>query len=242
MGPGHLTAEVRAALDDVDYIVAARKSADDELLGARQQLADTFGIELIAVPDPDRDRDDPADYHAAVAAWHAERTRRYVDILTSRRGTAAFLVWGDPAWYDSTIRIVQRIAEQIVLDYEVLPGIGAPQLLAARHRIVLHEVGMPVHVTTARRLNDAVAAGQRNIVVMLSAEPNFDSLDEWQIWWGANLGTPTEELVHGLVGEVGQQVLDARARAKKAAGWVMDCYLLRLNDEQLAAEQRKQLT
>ena len=55
----------------------------------------------------------------------------------------------------------------------------------------------------------------------------LDGLDDWQIWWGANLGTASEELVAGRVGDVLADVDAARVRARAAAGWVMDVFLLR---------------
>jgi precorrin-6A synthase len=41
------------------------------------------------------------------------------------------------------------------------------------------------------------------------------------------LGTPSEELASGRVADVRDEIAAARARAKAAAGWVMDVYLLR---------------
>jgi len=116
------------------------------------------------------------------------------------------------------------------LDYDVLPGISAPQLLAARHRIVLHEVGRPVHVTTGRRLQEAVAAGLDNIVTMLNPPPgrlDLTGLADWTLWWGANLGAPGERLVSGRLGAVLPEVAAARAAAEAQDGWVMDLFLVR---------------
>jgi precorrin-6A synthase len=227
MGPQHVTPEVAHALRSADYVVAAEKSADDGLLAARRAIAEEHGVEVVAVADPERDRDDPADYPGAVRAWHQARVAAYERVLRERGGTAAFLVWGDPSLYDSTIRVVEQLAARLEADYDVMPGISAPQLLAARHRIVLHPVGGPVHVTTARRLRDDLAAGQTNVVVMLGGSLDLTGLEEWSIWWGANLGTPSEELVAGRVGDLLDELGDARARARAAAGWVMDAYLLR---------------
>jgi precorrin-6A synthase len=109
----------------------------------------------------------------------------------------------------------------------VIPGISAPQLLAARHGIVLHEVGRPVHVTTGRRLRQAITAGQDNLVVMLNRHLDLAGLEDWSIWWGANLGTASEALVCGRVGDVLPAVEAARSSAREDAGWVMDVYLLR---------------
>lgn len=227
MGPQHVTAEVAAALGGVDYVVAADKGGDDNLLAARREIAQAYGVAVVAVPDPERDRDDPVDYGRAVRDWHTARVDAYETVLRERGGTAAFLVWGDPSLYDSTIRVVEQLATRIPMEYDVLPGISAPQLLAARHRIVLHPVGRPVHVTTARRLREDVAAGQTNLAVMLGSVPDLADLEDWSIWWGANLGTASEELVAGRVGDVTAELRAAHDRAKVAAGWVMGAYLLR---------------
>ncbi|MFT3872992.1 MAG: precorrin-6A synthase (deacetylating) [Nocardioides sp.] len=227
MGPQHLTCEVVEALRTVDYIIAADKGSGDRLLAVRQAIAVEHGLEVIPVPDPPRDRNDPADYPGAVNAWHEARVRAYEQVLRERGGTAAFLVWGDPAFYDSTIRIVEQLATRLPIEYDVLPGISAPQLLAARHRVVLHSVGQPVHLTTSRGLREAVAAGQTNLVVLLNRVIDLAGLEDWSIWWGANLATDSEELVAGRVGDVLDEVHAARDRAQQTAGWVMDIYLLR---------------
>ncbi|WP_017935483.1 precorrin-6A synthase (deacetylating) [Nocardioides sp. Iso805N] len=229
MGPQHVTPEAADALRSCDYVVAAAKSADDPLLAVRRQVCEEYGVELVAVPDPERDRDPAsttatAGYDQAVREWHAARVAAYRDVLEQRGGTAGFLVWGDPSLYDSTIRIV----EQLGFDFDVIPGISAPQLLAARHRIVLHEVGRPVHVTTARRLREDIATGQTNLVVMLGSAPDLEGLEDWQVWYGANLGAPGEQLLSGRLGELGEASLRvAREHARAIDGWVMDLYLLR---------------
>lgn len=227
MGPQHVTPEVADALRTVDYVVAPRKSGDDPLLAVRRAVAEAHGVEVVAVPDPERDRDDPADYVGAVDAWHRARVSAYEQVLRARGGTAAFLVWGDPSLYDSTIRVVDRLAAALDAEYDVLPGISAPQLLAARHRIVLHGIGQPVHVTTARRLRADIEAGQENLVVMLGGSLDLTGLEDWRTWWGANLGTASEALVTGRVGDVVGEIDAARARARATAGWVMDVHLLR---------------
>lgn len=229
MGPQHVTAEVAAALRDADYVVAASKTQNDELLEVRRAICEEHDVELVAVPDPMRDRD-PVDYPATVAGWHAARAAAYTEVIRARGGTAAFLVWGDPAFYDSTIRVVERVAAAVGAEWDVLPGVSTPSLLSARHRIVLHEIGDSVHVTSARLLADALAKGQQNIVVMLGSEVDLAGLaglEDWSIWWGANLGTLSEELAAGRIGDVLADLVDARARARRAAGWVMDAYLLR---------------
>lgn len=229
MGPQHVTPEVAEALRGCDYALAVRKGDGrevDPLLEVRRAVAAAHDVELVVVRDPERDRSpglDSAGYQGAVADWYAARLAAYRGVLDERGGTAAFLVWGDPSLYDGTIRLVRELA----VPFDVLPGISAPQLLAARHGIVLHEVGAPVHVTTARRLRDDVATGQRNLVVMLTAGVDLAGLEDWSIWWGSNLGGAGERLVAGRVGDVVDDVARARASSKAEAGWVMDLFLLR---------------
>jgi precorrin-6A synthase len=237
MGPAHVTPEAAKALRSVDYVLASDKGADDGLLALRRAVVDTHAegaVEIVHVADPPRNRSadlTAADYEGAVADWHEARAAAYAEVLRERGGIAAFLVWGDPSLYDSTIRVVERIEKLgVPVEFDVLPGISAPQLLAARHRIVLHEVGRPVHVTTGRRLQEAVAAGQDNIVAMLNPPPDrldLAGLDDWTVWWGANLGAAGERLVAGRLGDVVGQIAEARTQARSEAGWVMDVFLLR---------------
>ncbi|KWX65862.1 precorrin-6A synthase (deacetylating) [Mycobacterium sp. NAZ190054] len=242
MGPQHVTPEVAQALRDADYVLAADKGGDDRddgLLALRRAIVAAHAgpdgpVEIVSVADPERDRSTgltTAGYQGAVADWHDARAARYAEVLQERGGTAAFLVWGDPSLYDSTIRVVEKVRRLgVPVDYDVLPGISAPQLLAARHRIVLHEVGRPVHVTTGRRIQEAVAAGLDNIVAMLNPPPerlDLTGLDDWTMWWGANLGAAGERLVSGRVADVLPAVVEARAAAKEETGWVMDLFLVR---------------
>ena len=225
--PGQLTLEARSAIESCDYVIAADKGPSDPLLALRQGICDSLGVELIAVVDPPRDRSsglDEAGYDGAVLDWHDARAAAYSSVIAERPGTVGFLVWGDPAFYDSTIRVVERLG----VEYDVLPGVSAIQLLAARHRLVLHEVGRPVLVTTGRRLAAEVQAGHDNLVVMLDGRLQAPELaGDWDIWWGANLGSPHEELVAGRLADVLDDITAARARAKESDGWVMDTYLLR---------------
>jgi precorrin-6A synthase len=225
MGPQHVTPEAADAIRSVDYLVAfAKGDRHDPLLAVRAEVARQHGDPpVVVVPDPPRDRADPADYPSAVRAWHDARVAALRAVLDERPGDVGILVWGDPSLYDSTLRLV----DPLDVDVTVVPGISAPQLLAARHRIVLHEVGAAVHVTTGRRLREAVESGQDNLVVMLNSGLDLDGLEDWSIWWGANLGAAGEALVAGRVGDVLPELLAARDAAKADAGWVMDLYLLR---------------
>jgi precorrin-6A synthase len=232
-GPDQLTVEAVEALNDVDVFLVPDKGVAD-LVGLRTELLARHvrgAFRLVEVPDPPRDRS-AEDYGAAVGDWHEARAVAFERVIADlTEDVGGFLVWGDPSLYDSTLRIVERILARgrVSFDYDVVPGVSAVSLLAARHRIVLHPVGEPVVVTTGRRLTTTVAAGADNLVVMLDGDLTCAGLDgaDWDIWWGANLGTDDEALVAGRLRDVLEEVREARSRAKEARGWVMDTYLLR---------------
>ncbi|MBF4163321.1 precorrin-6A synthase (deacetylating) [Nocardioides sp. CBS4Y-1] len=246
MGPQHLTAEAVAALRSVEVVLAFDKRADgaggsgDPLLAVRRAVCAEHGVRLVVVPDAARDRREgltDAEYDEAVAAWHRARVERWAAAFAAHPGDVGLLVWGDPGFYDSTLRMLDRLGEHLApgegLDVVVVPGISSLALLAARHRVVLHEVARPLHVTTARRLPEALAEGQRNVVVLLNRRLDLADLDvaEWSIWWSANLGAAGERSVAGRVGDVLGQIEAARRQAAETDGWVMDLYLLCAPDD-----------
>ncbi|MGW0022520.1 precorrin-6A synthase (deacetylating) [Rhodococcus sp. NPDC003382] len=235
-GPDDLTVAAVHALNEVDvFLVADKQRGVDDLVSVREEICRrhiTGDHRIVVVPDPPRDRA-PERYGDEVRDWHAARAQVYETVLREqvRDGeTAGFLVWGDPSLYDSTIRVIERIRDRGVVDleYDVIPGVSSVQMLAARHRLVLNRIGGPVTITTGRRLSREVAAGGDNLVVMLDSDLSCTELPgEWDIWWGANLGTSDEELVAGRLSEVLGHIEAARSRSKAARGWVMDTYLLR---------------
>lgn len=247
IGAGHpdqVTVEAVGALRSVNFFIAADKGGEDPLLAAREALlARHLDVipPIVSVRDPERDRAAAstaarADYDVAVTDWHDARAEVYERALLEHEGDAGFLVWGDPAFYDSTIRIVEKVLARgnVEAEWDVIPGISSLQMLAARHRIVLHDIGQPIFVTTGRRLREAVDAGADNILVMLNARLELEGLEEWHIWWGTNLGTKDERLVDGAVRDVLDQILTQRVEVKSVAGWVMDIYLLRRSSGSLA--------
>ena len=236
MGPGgvdQLTVEAVTALNEVDVFFVFDKGMDD-LIAIREAILErhTDGCaRLVTLPDPERDRD-PASYQGAVSEWHEKRA---VDVEAAIAEVAddevgGWLTWGDPALYDSTARIMDRVLARgrVTFDYDIVPGLSSVQLLTARHRIMLNRVGESIVYTTGRRLAERVDRGDTDLVVMLDGHLQCADLPgEWDIWWGANLGTADEELVAGRLTDVLEEIRAARARAKDARGWVMDVYLLR---------------
>lgn len=234
--PEHLTLQAIRAMNQVDVFFHMHKGEEkDQLAQLRRDLCDTHitgEYRWVDVADPERDRTGPA-YTAAVADWHEARAVLYEDLLLAlpEDGVAGILVWGDPALYDSTLRVLDRIAARgkVAFEHRVIPGITAPQVLAAQHRIPWNRIGGAIQVTTGRRLAAAgLPTEADDTVVMLDAHCSFATLPEdTEIYWGAYLGTPDEILLSGTVGSVGPEIEEVRAKARADKGWIMDTYLLR---------------
>ena len=237
--PDYVTAQAVAALNDTDVFFAMDKGhSKDELVALRRTICERFitdpGYRFVELPDPARTKDtaDGPAYRQAVADWHAARAKLWADAIASELSegaTGAFLAWGDPSLYDSTLRILDAVADHVDIDYDVIPGVTAIQALTARHRIPLNDVGEPVLITTGRQLRERGLSG--SAVVMLDGDCSFLTCPhETRIWWGAYLGTPDEMLVSGTVGEVGNRIVQIRRDARDRHGWIMDTYLLRSAD------------
>jgi precorrin-6A synthase len=234
--PEYVTMQAVDALNDVDVFFAMDKGeTKDDLVALRREICARFirepGYRFVELADPPRVRtasDDPT-YRQAVGDWHAARAELWARALLDELpddGVGAFLAWGDPSLYDSTLRILDRVAQHIDVTYDVIPGITAIQALTARHRIPLNDIGEPVLITTGRRLREDGLSGAA--VVMLDGDCAFLGCPPpTRIWWGAYLGTPDEILVAGTVGEVGERIVAQRAEARERHGWIMDTYLLR---------------
>jgi len=237
--PDYVTAQAVEALNDSDvFFVMDKGESKDALVALRRTICERFirrpGYRFVELPDPPRVRtvpDSPA-YRQAVTDWHAARAALWAKAIATELppgGVGAFLAWGDPSLYDSTLRILERVGAEVDIDYDVVPGVTAIQALTARHRIPLNDIGEPVLITTGRRLREDGLTG--SAVVMLDADCSFRTCPpDTRIWWGAYLGTPDELLAAGTVGEVGEHIAEVRANARAEHGWIMDTYLLRSAD------------
>ena len=236
--PDHLTIEATRAIAAADLLLVPLKGADKaDLAGLRRHIAArwTTGarIEEFALPM----RGDGGDYLAGVEAWHdaiaalwAGRIAAHLDAGGGPR--VALMVWGDPSLYDSSLRIAERVGRVLPLSVRVIAGITAVQALCAAHAIPLNRLGAPVTITTGRRLRQGWPEGADTVVVMLDAGGAFLSVPPQgvTIWWGAFLGMPEQILDAGPLAEAGGRIMQARAAARAAHGWIMDIYLMRRGD------------
>jgi precorrin-6A synthase len=248
IGAGHpeqLTVQAVRALNEVDvFFVLDKGDTKNDLAQLRRDICARYierpGYRMVEVQDPVRD---PAleSYTSRVEAWHHERAVLFERLIARELGESdcgAILVWGDPALYDSTLRIVERVLERnhVAFTYQVVPGVSSVQGLAAGHKIALNKIGGAVHITTGRKLAEAATlrclTEQDNLVVMLDGACSFQQLApevraELEIFWGAYVGSEHELLIAGKLTEVAGEILRVRAEARARHGWIMDVYLLR---------------
>jgi precorrin-6A synthase len=237
--PEHLTLQAAAAIGRADVFFEIDKGVPD-LAALRATLLARHarpGHRVVGggggrarLP---RRSGDPADYKAEVAAWQGARAAAYAAMISAELppgGIGAFLVWGDPALYDGTLRLLRESPADPPLEIVSIPGISSVQALAAAHGLILNRVGEPVLVTTGRRLAErGMPADVPDVVVMLDGRTAFADLPDTDldIYWGAYLGTPRQILVAGDLQTVAPQIVARRTAARAEAGWIMDTYLLR---------------
>ena len=228
--PDYLTVQAIDALNRVDVFFIPDKGAEKaELRDLREQILERFltsrTAKTVTVPIPRR-RDASDDYRGSVDDWHAALTANYETLFAEHLlggKVGGLLVWGDPMLYDSTLRILGRLSAEV----EVIPGITAVQALAARHKIALNRIGEPVLITTGRKAMEGLPEGVDS-VVMLDGDQAFAHVPgDYDIFWGAYLGTEDEILVSGRLADVKANIEKTRAEARKKHGWIMDTYLLR---------------
>lgn len=229
--PEHLTVQAINALNRADVLFVPDKGASKaDLADLRREIIARYvtnpASRTVGYRVPKRDAANP-DYGAGVHDWHGALAGIFNGLLEDvpDNGAAAFLVWGDPGLYDSTIRIAEKLRGEYAV--EIIPGITSIQALTAAHGIALNRIGKPVHITTGRRLGMVTD----DTVVMLDGQTAFLTADpELDIFWGAYLGTPDEITIAGRLGAVRQQIVETRKMAREKHGWIMDTYLLRKRD------------
>jgi len=240
--PDYVTIQAINALNQADVFFIPDKGAEKEALARlRLDICERYikdsNYRLTVFNIPERSKD-PPDYRRNVRDWHSRIEQNYEKLLMEDLGEGecgAFLIWGDPTLYDSTLRIIEKIQSKgdVALEYEVIPGISSIQALAAKHRIALNRIGESVHITPGRKLAEGYPDNADSVIVLLDGEQSFKKIEskDIDIYWGAYIGTEDEILVSGRLSDVANDIDAIRAAARREKGWIMDTYLLRKSEE-----------
>jgi precorrin-6A synthase len=236
--PDYVTIQAVKALNQVDVFFIADKGAEKgDLNRLRREICDRFiedkRFRVVEFQPPARITQS-APYRAGIELCNEELEASYEKLLieeVAEGQCAGFLVWGDPALYDSTMRILARIQAKgrFDFDYEVIPGISSIQALTAKHKIPLNRIGEAVHITTGRKLAEGYPDNAQSVVVMLDSGCAFRNVPnkDLDIYWGAYIGTEDEILIAGKLGDVSDEIERRRSAARQRKGWTMDTYLMR---------------
>jgi precorrin-6A synthase len=235
--PDYLTVQAINAMHRAEVFFMPDKGLEKSGLNAiRLGMLDRFvtnkRYRLVDFAIPSRRQADTPGYRDAVQEWRDKLEAAYRAMFAElgEDGVGAFLVWGDPTLYDGTLRILKDM-RTAGWDFaiEVIPGISAPQALAAQHQVTLNRVGEAITITTGRRVGEGEADALSSAVVMLDNHQVFQRFapTEAEIFWGAYLGTPDEILVAGPVKDVMAEIDAKRSEAQARHGWIMDTYMIR---------------
>ncbi|MBN9497376.1 MAG: precorrin-6A synthase (deacetylating) [Alphaproteobacteria bacterium] len=240
--PEHITIQAINALNRVDvFFLLEKGEAKSQLIELRKEICRRYIAKdrvyrFADATSPDWARDTP-DYRATVDDLNRDKQAVFERLFATELKDGecgAFLVWGDPSLYDSTIRIVETIVQAGThdIEFEVIAGISSIQALAARCKTTLNSIGGAVAITTGRRLSAGWPEGFDNAAVMLDARDAYKSLAgrDVDIHWGAYVGMKEEIVISGKLADVADEIARVRAEARREHGWIMDSYLLRLND------------
>lgn len=236
--PDYITMQAVKALNLVDvFFLMDKGQSKDKLIDLRREICERYitdrDYRFVEAHSPERERGD-VDYKASVEDLNLAKQRTFERLISEEmtdEQCGGFLVWGDPALYDSTIRILQAIlaSGRCVFEFEVIPGITSVQALAAQHKVPLNRIGRSIEITTGRRLAAGQVSDADSLVVMLDAEDSYHQVADQgtEIYWGAYLGTPDEILISGKLKDVADEIERVRKAARLENGWIMDTYLLR---------------
>ena len=236
--PDYITMQAVKALNLVDvFFLMDKGQSKDKLIDLRREICERYitdrDYRFVEAHSPERERGD-VDYKASVEDLNLAKQQTFERLISEEMTDdqcAGFLVWGDPALYDSTIRILQAIlaSGRCVFEFDVIPGITSVQALAAQHKVPLNRIGRSIEITTGRRLAAGQVSDADSLVVMLDAEDSYHQVadQETEIYWGAYLGTPDEILISGKLKDVADEIERVRKAARLENGWIMDTYLLR---------------
>jgi len=239
MGPGNLKYLTLEAVDLIKrlplFLIPLKSSKKTYLTEKRKEILYKIrkdqNFKILEIPFPERKRG--FQYKKAVASWRRKKAEILIKVLQKESTEeAGFIVWGDPSIYDGHIEIFKDVQKQIPIEFEIIPGISAFQILSAKHKIPLTRIAGSLLFTTPRGLK-RLSEIKENTVVFLDNYESYRKFnqEDLKIYWGAYLGTEKEVLLSGKLSEVKEKIIELRRRLRKENGWIMEIYFLLPEDK-----------
>lgn len=245
IGPGHpdqITVQAVKAMNAHQVILLPTKegttTGDTRRLIAERHLVNPERHSLIDLPMPKVSDRPGGDYVGSVHTFRQRQAMAVGKALDELETDAvALLAWGCPTLFDGTIEAVRAYPG---VELEVIPGVTSVSALAARHAVVLTEVGQSVLITTGRQLKDGIPPGHGTIADMVDANGHIWNQDPkgWTAYWGAFVGLENEALDHGPLAEVRERIQVKRAALADEYGWLFDLTILRATHEEEGKDER----
>ena len=239
MGPGNLKYLTLEAVDLIKrlplFLIPLKSSKKTYLTEKRKEILYKIrkdrNFKIVEIPFPERKRS--FQYKEAVASWRRKKAEILIKVLQKESTEeAGFIIWGDPSIYDGHIEIFKDVQKQIPIEFEIIPGISAFQILSAKHKIPLTRIAGSLLFTTPRRLKK-FSEIKENTVVFLDNYESYRKFNQkdLKIYWGAYLGTEKEVLLSGKLSEVKEKIVELRRKLRKENGWIMEIYFLLPEDK-----------
>ncbi|MCU4138378.1 MAG: Precorrin-2 methylase [Thermodesulfobacteria bacterium] len=239
MGPGNLKYLTLEAVDLIKrlplFLIPLKSSKKTYLTEKRKEILYKIrkdrNFKIVEIPFPERKRS--FQYKEAVTSWRRKKAEILIKVLQKESTEeVGFIIWGDPSIYDGHIEIFKDVQKQIPIEFEIIPGISAFQILSAKHKIPLTRIAGSLLFTTPRGLKK-FSEIKENTVVFLDNYESYRKFNQkdLKIYWGAYLGTEKEVLLSGRLSEVKEKIIELRRKLRKENGWIMEIYFLLPEDK-----------
>ena len=239
MGPGNLKYLTLEAVDLIKrlplFLIPLKSSKKTYLTEKRKEILYKIrkdrNFKIVEIPFPERKRS--FQYKEAVISWRRKKAEILIKVLQKESTEeVGFIIWGDPSIYDGHIEIFKDVQKQIPIEFEIIPGISAFQILSAKHKIPLTRIAGSLLFTTPRGLKK-FSEIKENTVVFLDNYESYRKFNQkdLKIYWGAYLGTEKEVLLSGRLSEVKEKIIELRRKLRKENGWIMEIYFLLPEDK-----------
>ena len=239
MGPGNLKYLTLEAVDLIKrlplFLIPLKSSKKTYLTEKRKEILYKIrkdrNFKIVEIPFPERKRS--FQYKEAVTSWRRKKAEILIKVLQKESTEeVGFIIWGDPSIYDGHIEIFKDVQKQIPIEFEIIPGISAFQILSAKHKIPLTKIAGSLLFTTPRGLKK-FSEIKENTVVFLDNYESYRKFNQkdLKIYWGAYLGTEKEVLLSGRLSEIKEKIIELRRKLRKENGWIMEIYFLLPEDK-----------